>query len=179
VSPEGATVNDVRRNLERKARYVDLAAAHGAVAGQGARFDSEGSQTDTYFHVPHGRLKLREINGQTATLIAYDRADQQGSRLSAYYLVPVPDPIALKAALASALGVRGVVQKRRAIYLWHNVRIHLDEVEALGTFVEFEAVLGPSEDAVTAEKRLEDLGRALALDPSQYLATSYADLLQI
>jgi predicted adenylyl cyclase CyaB len=156
-----------------------LSVAAAAVERHGAHFHSEESQTDTYFHVPHGRLKLREINGQTAALIAYDRPDQKGSRLSAYHLVPVPDPAALKAALASALGVRGTVRKRRAIYLWHNVRIHLDEVEGLGTFVEFEAVLGPSEDAATAEERLEHLEHALMLDPAQYVATSYADLLKL
>jgi len=36
------------------------------------------------------------------------------------------------------------VSKRREIYLWHNVRIHLDAVTGLGSFVEFEAVLGRS-----------------------------------
>ncbi len=172
-------MRNLKRNLERKASYVDLAAAHHALVSQGARFETEEAQGDTYFHVPHGRLKLREINGQSATLIAYDRPDQPGSRLCFYHLVPVTDAAGLKAALAAALGVRGVVRKRRTIYLWHNVRIHLDEVEDLGTFVEFEAVLGPREDETTAEVRLEELGKALEIDASAYLAPSYADLLRI
>ena len=53
----------------------------------------------------------------------------------------MPDAGALKTALVAALGIRGVVHKRREIYLWHNVRIHLDEVAGLGALVEFEAVL--------------------------------------
>jgi len=170
-------MSPLRCNLERKSRHQDLAAAGATVVRRGAHVHSEEAQVDTYFHVPHGRLKLREINGISATLIAYDRPDQEGSRLSSYHLVPVFHTAGLKAALAAALGVRGVVRKRRTIYLWHNVRIHLDEVEGLGTFVEFEAVLGPDEDEATAEVRLEELGRALAIDATAYLAPSYADLL--
>ncbi|MGK3856667.1 class IV adenylate cyclase, partial [Enterococcus faecium] len=82
-----------------------------------------------------GRLKLREIDGQAAVLIWYDRPDHDAARLSKYHLVPVADPAALKAALTDALGVRGEVRKRREIYLWHNVRIHLDEVAGLGSFL--------------------------------------------
>jgi predicted adenylyl cyclase CyaB len=163
--------------LERKARHRDLAAVRETASHLGARFHGEELQSDTYFQVPHGRLKLREIDGQLAALIWYDRPNHEGSRLCSYHLIPVPDPAGLKAALTAALGVRGVVRKRRVIYLWHNVRIHLDQVEGLGTFVEFEAVLGPGEDEATAQERLEQLGRALAIDPVAYLAPSYADLL--
>jgi adenylate cyclase, class 2 len=166
-----------RRNLERKARHADHAAARLAVLRHAAHFHANEIQTDTYFPVPHGRLKLREIDGQSAELIAYDRVDRVESRLSKYHLVPVPDPAGLKAALAVALGVRGAVHKRRAIYLWHNVRIHLDEVEGLGTFVEFEAVLSHGDDEATAHTRLEELARVLELRPNNYVAPSYADLL--
>jgi adenylate cyclase class 2 len=175
--PERRVVAYSGRNLERKALQKDLGASRNAALLLGAHFHSRESQTDTYFHVPHGRLKLREIDGQPAVLIAYSRPDEVGSRLSSYYLVPVPEPALLKAALTAALGVREVVRKQRDIYLWQNVRIHLDEVEGLGTFVEFEAVLGLGDDAATAEVRLEQLSRALALNPDDYLATSYADLL--
>jgi adenylate cyclase class 2 len=168
-----------RGNLERKARHDDLAAARVSALSFGARFAAQESQTDTYFHVPHGRLKLREIDGRPAALIAYSRLDGVGSRLSSYYLVPAPEPTLLKAALTAALGVRGVVRKRRDIYLWYNVRIHLDDVEGLGSFVEFEAVLGPQDDAATAEERLEQLSSAVALDRNAYLAPSYVDLLGI
>jgi adenylate cyclase, class 2 len=167
----------IRQNLERKCRLANLASAAKAALRLGAHFHAAESQTDTYFHVAHGRLKLREIDGQSAVLISYDRPDEVAARLSRYYLVPVPDPAGLKAALTAALGVRGVVCKRRAIYLWHNVRIHLDEVDELGTFVEFEAVLSPDDDQATADRRLEELRRELALQPDDYLAPSYADLL--
>jgi adenylate cyclase class 2 len=166
-----------RHNLERKARHVDLAAAGAAVLRHGAHFHARETQTDTYFRVPRGRLKLREIVGQSAVLISYDRADRVESRLSRYHLVPVLDPAGLKAVLTAALGVRGSVHKQRAIYLWHNVRIHLDEVEGLGTFVEFEAVLSHEDDEAMAHARLEELGKVLELRAEDYLAPSYVDLL--
>ncbi len=166
-----------RRNLELKARHADLPAARTAALSLGARPAGIELQTDTYFHVPHGRLKLRVIDGQSAVLIWYERPDRATARLSAYHLVPVPDPTALTAALGGALRVRGEVKKRREILLWHNVRIHLDEVAGLGTFVEFEAVLGVEEEERTAAGRLEELCGALGIMHADQVAPAYADLL--
>jgi adenylate cyclase class IV len=170
-------MTEPRRNLELKARHADLAAARAAAKRLGARPAGVEVQADTFFRVPHGRLKLREIDGQPAVLIQYDRPDRGEARVSAYRLVPVADPAALKAALASALGVAGEVRKVREIYLWHNVRIHLDEVDGLGTFVEFEAVLGPGEDEPTARERLDALSAALGVRAEDQLAAAYTDLL--
>ena len=99
-------------------------------------------QIDTYFHCRHGRLKLRQIDGLRAELVWYARPDEEGPKPSDYQLVPLQNPETLKAALAAALGVRAVVEKRREIFLYHSVRIHLDDVVGLGHFIEFEAVLG-------------------------------------
>jgi predicted adenylyl cyclase CyaB len=160
-----------------KARYADLTVARAAVDRLGARPAGVEHQTDTYFPVPHGRLKLREIEGKQAVLIWYDRSDRSEARLSAYHLVPVADASALKAAVAVALGVRGEVHKKRHIFLWHNVRIHLDEVAQLGTFVEFEAVLSSDEDESQAPDRLARFCKELAIDPADQVASSYAELL--
>jgi len=165
-----------RQNIELKVRCADLAAVRAALVSL-APAPAVESQTDTYFRVPHGRLKLREIDGQPAVLVAYDRPDRGEFRLSTYHLVPAPDPAALKAALAAVLGSRGSVRKRREIYLWHNVRIHLDEVADLGTFVEFEAVLGPGADEATSRERLHHLGRWLGVADAEPVPVSYADLL--
>jgi predicted adenylyl cyclase CyaB len=170
-------VSTARRNLELKARYPDLARARAAVAQLGARPGGTEEQTDTFFPVPHGRLKLREIADQPAYLISYDRPDRTGQRLCNYHLSPVAEPGSLKALLAAALGVRGEVRKRREIHFWHNVRIHLDDVAGLGRFVEFEAVLGPDDDEAIARDRLDHLCRVLRIAPSDHLAPAYADLL--
>jgi predicted adenylyl cyclase CyaB len=166
-----------RRNLELKARCAGLHAAAARMRQLAARDGGLEVQTDTYFCVPSRRLKLREIAGQSAALIGYARPDQTGARLSNYHLVPVMDAAALKALLSDVLGVRGVVAKRRHIYLWHNVRIHLDEVAGLGSFIEFEAVLTCPADEAAAPAQLDELCHLLGIAPVDHLAPSYADLL--
>jgi predicted adenylyl cyclase CyaB len=171
------TASVPRRNLELKARHPDLAAAREAVRRLGARPAGIEDQTDTFFQVAHGRLKLREIDGRPAVLIWYDRPDDEGVRSSCYHLVPVEDPAGLRAALAAGLGVRGQVRKCREIFLWHNVRVHLDEVAGLGTFVEFEAVLSATEDETISQARLDRLGEVLAINTSLRVSRAYVDLL--
>jgi predicted adenylyl cyclase CyaB len=166
-----------RRNLELKARYADLDAAAALLRDLGARDTGVELQLDTYFRVPAGRLKLREIDGQETVLIGYMRPDEGGARTSNYQLVPVDDAAAMKAVLTDTLGVRGVVAKRRHIWLWQNVRIHLDDVTGLGTFVEFEAVITSPADEAAAPAQLDRLAHLLAINPDDRIAPSYADLL--
>jgi len=134
-------------------------------------------QVDTYFHCRDGRLKLREIDALPALLVWYVRDDQKGPKPSDYFLVPVSNPQTLKQALTAALGVRGVVRKRREIFLYHNVRIHLDEVAGLGSFLEFEAVLGPQVDDAAGRVQLDELLERFAVDPADLLSGSYADMI--
>ena len=167
-----------RRNIELKSKCPDLAAAREAALRLGARDAGVLEQTDTYFHCTTGRLKLRETAGRAAELIAYARADHVGVRGSDYHVIPVENPGPLKRGLAAALGVRVIVVKRRELLLWHNVRVHLDRVEDLGNFVEFEAVLGDGEDEPTGRERVATLAEALALRPEDRIATSYSNLLE-
>ena len=169
-----------RRNIELKAVCRDLAAARSAVMNLLPPVNDDGPrrQVDTYFFVPHGRLKLRETD-RSAELIWYDRTDEARSRRSDYRLTPVSHPAELKASLSVALGVRGVVDKSRHVLLWHNVRIHLDEVAGLGSCVEFEAVIGPGDDEARGHARLAELCSKMAIHPGDYLKASYSDLLGI
>jgi adenylate cyclase class IV len=174
-------VHAALRNIELKARCVDLDAAAKAVAGLTPAPRESGTldQIDTYFCCARGRLKLREIVGIKSELIWYDRSDVAESRKSDYRLVDVPDPAALRVALGAGLGVRGTVSKRRRLLMWHNVRIHLDQVEGLGSFVEFEAVITPGESEAVGHKRLAVLCRTMAITPADYCDASYADLLTL
>jgi predicted adenylyl cyclase CyaB len=168
-----------RLNLERKSRHADFAAVRAVLRDLDAGRLCVEQQIDTYFHARTGRLKLRVIDARHAELIWYDRPDAGSIRASVYQRVPVDDPGSTESVLASALGVRGQVRKAREVWLWHNVRIHLDEVDGLGTFVEFEAVIDESSDEAISLVRLENLGLALELDPAGDVAGSYADLLGI
>lgn len=167
----------MQQNLELKARCHDLTAIRQKVLALPPHSAFVEDQTDTYFQVTTGRLKLREIAGQGAELIWYDRPDDAGTRLSRYLRTPILDPLTVKAQLIAGLGLRGIVRKRREIFLWHNVRIHLDEVEGLGSFLEFEAVLGPESDTDLSQRRLGELAQALAITADQLQAPSYADLI--
>lgn len=177
-----------RRNIELKARCADLAAARAASERCGARFVHVEEQRDTFFRAAEGRLKLRErtwrnaqgaVDRSEAELIAYRREDVAGARESRYTVVPVADPGLLETALTSTIGIRGVVAKRRELWMLENVRIHLDAVSGLGSFVEFEAVLGPGDSSEVAHARLEMLRSGLGLTASAIVPVAYADLLGI
>jgi adenylate cyclase, class 2 len=166
-----------RKNIELKARCSDLFRAAEAAIALGATFSGTLHQTDTYFRVPSGRFKLRETDGKAAELIWYDRPDSSEFRDSEYYVLPIPEPAETKTALSKALGVKGEVRKRRDLYVWHNVRIHLDEVSGLGTFLEFEAVISAPDEQSPSHERLTRLAEALAIQASDRVPQSYSDLL--
>lgn len=166
------------RNIELKARKEHLAAALLTCSEIGATAHGEIHQTDTYFCVPEGRLKLREAHPGRCELIFYRRPDVPGPKGCDYTLYPTsPD---IKAFLQEALGVLAVVAKKRKLYLWENVRIHLDEVQGLGTFIEFEAVLpenaDPSKDDAKGHQQLVYLMNAFDIDAETCETGSYLDL---
>jgi adenylate cyclase class IV len=125
----------VASNLELKCRRSSVAELHELARRLGAVYQATLTQSDTYFLVPHGRLKLRRIDGAHAELTQYERPDQQGDRWSEYTRVPVEDPDGLTVALQHALGIRCVVEKVRDLYLYKTARIHCDEVRGLGSFL--------------------------------------------
>ena len=178
--PVQGSIESVRlalRNIEIKARLADLSAARDVARAIATKELGLQEQTDTYFRCPNGRLKLRQIEHAPAQLVWYERPDEEGPAASDYRLVPVANPETLKAALASAYGIWCVVRKRREIYLYENVRIHLDEVEGLGAFLEFEAVLGPEVDDEKGRAQLAELCQRMSVKSSELLAVSYSDLL--
>jgi len=109
-------------------------------------------------------------------LIFYRRPDQAGPKGCDYRLIPVPDPTALKAALTEALGVTVVVRKRRLVYLWKNMRIHLDQVDDLGQFIEFEAVLAEDHTDSDGKNLVEQLMKQFGLSSEDLIESSYSDL---
>jgi adenylate cyclase class IV len=163
-----------RRNIECKASDPDPDRSLQVSLEMGASDEGWLHQTDTYFRVPHGRLKLRE-EGAIAQLISYERSAETVARESRYRLVPVGDPAGLKDALSDALGVLVVVEKSRRLLLWHGVRIHLDEVRDLGSFIEIEAVADPASDLSAEHRRAHELQEALAITPDRIVAFSYSD----
>jgi len=160
-----------------KARDRDPARSLQVCQGLGAEDRGTLTQRDTYFEVPRGRLKLRE-EPDAATLIAYERPDLPGNKESRYRLVAVPEPVEMRAALESVLGITIVVAKSRRLFIHDNVRIHLDRVEVLGDFIEFEAVVADGDDPTRFTAVLDDLRTAFDIRDEDVLRASYSDLLR-
>src|SRR5437867_7170167 len=106
------------RNIEIKATVSDLPSVRAKVVSL-ARAPSEALlQTDTFFVVPRGRLKLRQFSDGSGELIFYERPDRAGPNESSYLRYACPEPAALATVLRHALGVRGIVEKRREVFMW-------------------------------------------------------------
>ncbi|NOT52579.1 MAG: class IV adenylate cyclase [Chitinophagaceae bacterium] len=125
-------------NVEIKARCDDPLFIRNYLLSNGAEFKGVDEQTDTYFNVSNGRLKLREGKIEN-NLIYYERTNQAGPKNSQFNLIKVEDAAGLKDVLEKSIGVKVVVKKKREIYYIKNVKFHIDEVPGLGSFVEIEA----------------------------------------
>jgi homotetrameric cytidine deaminase len=169
-------MTDARRNLELKARDDDPPATGAAALAAGAIEHGVLRQRDTYFSAPGGRLKLREQRPGGAQLIVYERSDEAQERESRYRLADVHDPTATLGALAAALGVTVVVEKERHLLLADNVRIHLDDVEGLGRFVELEAVVPGDAPTAAEAERVTALRSALGIGDDRLVDRGYAAL---
>ncbi|HEX6603235.1 MAG TPA: class IV adenylate cyclase [Solirubrobacterales bacterium] len=166
-----------RRNLELKARDSDPARSLRVCGELGAEDQGVLLQQDTYFNVLQGRLKLRQEEGASAHLIAYERPDAAAQKVSRYRIVEVEDAASLKEALAGALGVAAVVKKSRRLFCFEGVRIHLDSVEGVGDFIEFEGVAGSDEEDLRRfETSLYDLRRSFGIEDADLIGESYGDL---
>jgi predicted adenylyl cyclase CyaB len=170
-------LGEAMTNLEIKARCVDPEGMRGRLAEAGVPLARRMRQVDTYFSVPGGRMKLRELDGREAQLIQYERVDETTAHRSDYLIVPVAEPRLLKEALTRALGVRAVVEKTRELYLWRHTRVHLDEVAGLGSFLELETVV--TEHTIEeAEAECWEIQAALTIRAEDLVAGSYADLIE-
>lgn len=135
------------------------------------------SQEDTFFTTPQGRLKLR-VMGDHGQLIYYTRPDQEGPKRSDFHITHTVDPQNLKRVLELAYGIRGVVRKTRYLYLAGQTRIHLDDVEGLGHFMELEVVLEDGQTDAEGEKIAEDMMSALGVARGDLIDGAYMDLLE-
>jgi adenylate cyclase class IV len=163
-----------RRNIELKAIDPDPSASLVVCRALGAEDHGTIAQRDTYFEVAHGGLKLREEQPGRPHLIQFERASEPQQRESRYRIIEVSDGEALCAALAAAIGIRGVVAKRRHLLLWQSVRIHLDEVEQLGRFIELEAVAPLDSDLAHEHRLVAELRDALGITDERLVALGYA-----
>ncbi len=127
---------------------------------------------------PKGRLKLRILAADRAQLVYYERPDQDGPKRSNYFIFETSNPDPLKETLTLALGVRGVVRKTRYLYLAGQTRIHLDDVEGLGQFMELEVVLQDGQSDAEGQAIAGDLMYRLGIKTQDLLEGAYMDLIE-
>ncbi len=164
-------------NIEIKARVIDL----GELQRRTALLADSGPETifqdDTFFACPTGRLKLRDFGNGRGELIFYQRADESGPKPSYYRIAPTDDPESLRQVLMEAFGSPGRVIKHRTLYLSGRTRIHLDQVEGLGDFMELEVVLSEDDTPEQGLAEAERLMHRLGIESDSLVEGAYLDLL--
>lgn len=165
------------RNLEIKTRVASLAPFRARLrAMKGAVREPVVRQTDWYFRVPKGRLKLRVSSGRrSGALIAYVRPDRRAARTSDFQLMQVAQAAPTRALLESMFGLRACVRKRREVWIYKHARIHLDQVDGLGRFLEIEVCV--TRGAAEARALMKSLRSALGIEDAAPVAGSYSDML--
>ncbi|HEY7390848.1 MAG TPA: class IV adenylate cyclase [Bryobacteraceae bacterium] len=165
-------------NVEIKARLRDPARAEEIAArlsgGQGEVIRQE----DVFFPCERARLKLRMLGPDSGEVIRYERPDLAAARSSRYVIARTPDPRNLLEILTETLGTAGTVKKTRRLFLVGQTRVHIDEVEGLGSFLELEVVLTPAQSESEGRRIAEQLLSEFAIGPEQLMAEAYVDLLR-
>jgi adenylate cyclase class 2 len=166
--------------VELKAKVSDHEVLRKKLSAIGAKHAGTFRQTDSYFRVPEGRLKLRTVKDDgTAELIYYERENIAGPKSDDAFILRVQEPEELKNTLKKILTPLIVVEKVREIYLYKGTQIHLDTVKKLGKFIEFERQTSDDPKRIKKDRLiLEKLMEKLKIDPSNLETLSYSDLIQ-
>jgi adenylate cyclase class IV len=100
-------------------------------------------------------MKLREFSDDKAELIYYMRSNETGP----------------------TVGVFGQVRKTGHVFWAGRTRIHLDDVDGLGPYLELEVVLEPDEPTESGIKEAESLMELLEINKDSLVSEAYVDLL--
>jgi len=165
--------------VELKAKVDNLDVVRRKLTNLGAQSIGTFRQTDIYFGVPEGRLKLREVDGSDgAELVYYERENIAGPKRSDVFILRIQEPEVFKNLLKRFLRINAIVEKVREIYRYQGTHIHLDRVEKLGNFVEFERKTSADAQAIKKNQQiLEKLMEKLGINPGNLEKLSYSDLI--
>jgi len=166
------------KNIELKVKVDTLKSVRKKLNDISAQDRGLLHQVDTYLDSNKGRLKLREVNGEKFELIYYERADENGPKVSIYEIASFDAEgfEKVKKILSLAIGIKAVVKKERELWVYKNTRIHLDNVNELGEYVELETVV---KDISMEQAKEEHINLINLLELYQYekCKVSYSDLL--
>jgi adenylate cyclase, class 2 len=163
------------QNVEFKAELRDPIAARCQCELLGARNIGVLRQTDTYFRLMDGRLKRREAPGEPTEWIFYHRADALGPRISNFSILSDEQAARRWGTIGLREWIR--VEKNRELWMLENVRIHLDEVDNLGRFLEFEAQVVGSYSVDDCRRAVVSLRETFTPCLGEPVSSGYSDLL--
>jgi len=165
----------LNKNLEIKIKLENASHINSIRNSLNKLSRSAEKQTDIYYKVKNGRLKLRIINDKEGSLILYNRAENKGKRISHYTISKTKDFMELDFILSRQFEILVKVYKLREIFISDNIRVHLDKVSGLGNYLEIEIIYS---DLKEANKQMADLISRLSLDEKKFIKNSYSDLLK-
>lgn len=166
------------KNIEIKARITDYDKVKSLIEELCPTPVQTEHQEDTSFNTHKGRLKLRETKTDSA-LIYYDRKDSFEPIQSDIAISFIDNSATLKSVLSKSLGIRGVVKKKRILYKYAQTRIHLDNVENLGKFIELEVVLKSDQTLKDGDTIANNLMNKFNIQKSDLVDVAYIDLIKI
>ncbi|HSG31004.1 MAG TPA: class IV adenylate cyclase [Thermodesulfobacteriota bacterium] len=167
----------MKSNIEIKARIQNLHEVQKRINEYYGSDYTVLNQKDIYYGCNTGRLKLRIFSEDEAELISYRRDNIKGPKKSDYSIYKTNNPGQLNKALESSLGIIGVVEKRRLVYITGQTRIHLDDVAGLGNYLELEVVLKSGQSADEGLVIAESIIKELEVKKEKLIEGSYIDLL--
>ena len=163
--------------VELKAKIDNVDKVREKILKLNAEFIGKFHQIDTYFNVPKGRLKLREVEGKPhAQLIYYERENIATPKKSEVFILEISNPEEFKEKTEKILGIKSVVDKVREVYVYRETKIHLDSVKRLGCFIEFEKETSDLE-IEKCRKFLEKLMEKLKIKRENLIELSYGELI--
>ncbi len=163
------------QNIEFKAELRDPEAARTQCRVLGAQFIGRLEQTDTYYKLADGRLKCRNAPEEPIEWIYYHRPDCLRPRMCTYSILS-EEQARLRWGTHS-LRQWLTVEKKRDLWMLHDVRLHVDEVAQLGAFIEFEAMVSKHFEVKACHRAIGELREVFAPLLGESISASYSDLM--
>lgn len=168
-----------RTNYEIKARSSEehQESVRDFLNKNSAKFLGTDNQTDTYFKVPEGRMKIRKGDIENF-LIFYNRENLKAEKKSEVEIYPLQKHPYLERITRKTYEILAEIKKTREIYFIENVKFHIDSVESLGKFVEIEAI--SENDDLCLEnlaRQCRDYKELLEIRDEDLISESYSDIL--
>lgn len=162
-------------NIEVKSKFSDHDKIRTVLKLKEAEYLGIDFQTETYFDVRNGTLKLREGNIENKLIHESEAVEEKKDIL----LYNTQKGSSLKKILEKSYGISKVVEKHREIYSIKNVKFYIDFVSSLGNFVGIEAIgknaSHTKEELVAQCRYYVDL---LKLKEWEFVQNSYSDAIE-